>query len=281
MSDSRFRLAVCQIRTRMDKSETLRRAEEMIREASLGGASVVVLPEMFTSPCSHEYFHEYSEPLNGETVQALSRWASEYNVILIGGSIPETEDGRLYNSSYVFDRDGSTLSRHRKVHMFDIDLKDQFTFNESDSFSPGEDYCVFDTELGRFGVAICFDIRFPEFIRGLARRGAELILLPAQFTMPTGEKHWDLMTRARAVDNEVWFVGAEAARDPDGPFQCWGHSTIVSPYGEIIAQADETEQILYGDIDLSEVDRVRSQLPTFLKLRDDFYPVNDGYPIIS
>ena len=163
--------------------------------------------------------------------------------------------------------------------MFDIDLKDQFTFNESDSFTAGDDYCVFDTELGRFGVAICFDIRFPEYIRGLARRGAELILLPAQFTVPTGEKHWDLMTRARAVDNEVWFVGAEAARDPDGPFQCWGHSVIVSPYGEIIAQANEQEQILYGDIDLNQVERVRSQLPTFLKLRDDLYPVNDGYPM--
>ena len=87
------------------------------------------------------------------------------------------------------------------------------------------------------------------------------------------------MTRARAVDNEVWFVGAEAARDPDGPFQCWGHSVIVSPYGEIIAQADDQEQILYGDIDLNQVDRVRSQLPTFLKLRDDLYPVNDGYPM--
>ena len=279
MSDSKFRLAVCQLRTRREKSDTLIRAEEMIREAALNGASVVVLPEMFTSLCSHEYFGQYAEPGNGETFQSLSRWAAEYNVIVIGGSIPETEQGKLFNSSYVFDRNGDLLARHRKVHMFDIDLKDQFTFNESDSFTAGDDYCVFDTELGRFGVAICFDIRFPEYIRGLARRGAELILLPAQFTVPTGEKHWDLMTRARAVDNEVRVVGAEAARDPDGPFQCWGHSIIVSPYGEIIAQANEQEQILYGDIDLNQVERVRSQLPTFLKLRDDLYPVNDGYPM--
>lgn len=278
MSDSKFRLAVCQLRTRREKSDTLIRAEEMIREAALNGASVVILPEMFTSLYSHDYFHDYAEPGDGETVQSLSRWAAEYNVILIGGSIPETELGRMYNSCFVFDRNGELLARHRKVHMFDIDLNDQISFNESDSFTAGDDYCVFDTDLGRFGVAICFDIRFPEYIRGLARRGAELILLPAQFTVPTGEKHWDLMTRSRAVDNEVWFVGAEAARDPDGPFQCWGHSAIVSPYGEIIAQTDEQEQILYGDIDLNQVDRVRSQLPTFLKLRDDLYPVNDGYP---
>lgn len=168
MSDSKFRLAVCQIRTRADKNDTLSKAEEMVREAALHGASVVVLPEMFTSLCSHEYFHQYAEPGDGRTFQSLSRWAGEYNVILVGGSIPETENGKLYNSSFVFDRNGELLARHRKVHMFDIDLKDQFTFNESDTFTAGDDYCVFDTDLGRFGVAICFDIRFPEYIRGLA-----------------------------------------------------------------------------------------------------------------
>ena len=149
MSDSKFRLAVCQIRTRREKQDTLVRAEEMIREAALNGASVVVLPEMFTSLYSHDYFHDYAEPGDGETVQSLSRWAAEYNVILIGGSIPEAEHGRLYNSCFVFDRNGELLARHRKVHMFDIDLKDQFTFNESDSFTAGDDYCVFDTELGK------------------------------------------------------------------------------------------------------------------------------------
>ena len=125
MSDSKFRLAVCQIRTRADKNDTLSKAEEMVREAALHGASVVVLPEMFTSLCSHEYFHQYAEPGDGRTFQSLSRWAGEYNVILVGGSIPETENGKLYNSSFVFDRNGELLARHRKVHMFDIDLKDQ------------------------------------------------------------------------------------------------------------------------------------------------------------
>ena len=160
-----------------------------------------------------------------------------------------------------------------------MDLKDTFTFNESDSFTPGDDYCVISTDFGTIGIAICFDIRFPEYIRGLARRGAELIIIPAQFTVPTGEAHWELLSRARAIDNECWVVGAQAARDTGGIFECYGHSLIVSPYGDVISSADETEQIIYADIDLNEVDRVRSELPSFLKLKEDLYPVNDGYPM--
>lgn len=279
MSDSKFRLAVCQIKTKMDKTETLQKAESMVREAATEGASVVVFPELFSSICSHHYFFQMAETSDGETVHALSRWAQEYNVLLIGGSIPELVNDKLYNTCFVFDRDGSLLGQYSKTHLFEVDLKDTFTFNESDSFTPGEDYCVIDTDFGTIGIAICFDIRFPEFIRGLARRGAELIVIPAQFTVPTGEAHWELLSRTRAVDNECWVVGAQAARDVGGVFECYGHSLIVSPYGDVVASADETEQIIYADIDLNEVDCVRSQLPTFLKLKENLYPVNDGYPL--
>lgn len=278
MSDSKFRVAVCQIKTRPTKEESLIQAESMVREAATGGASIVIFPEMFSCIYRHEYFSKMAEPLEGETYQALSRWAREYDVLLVGGSFPEKGNGKLYNTCCIFDRDGSLLDVYRKAHLFDVDLKGSVSFKESDSFAPGNDYCVVDTDFGKIGIAICFDIRFPEYIRGLARRGAEVIVFPSQFSVPTGKAHWELMNRARAVDNECWIIGSQAACDPEESFRCWGHSMVVSPYGELVSEADETEQILFADIDLNEVDRVRSELPTFKKLREDLYPVNDGFP---
>lgn len=146
-------------------------------------------------------------------------------------------------------------------------------FKESNSFAPGEDITVFDTKFGRMGVEICFDIRFPELARAMAKRGAEVILCPAQFNMTTGPRHWELSVRARAMDNEVFFVGASAARYEGFDYECWGHSTVADPFGMVKASCDEKEQILYCDIDLNEVDSVRRQLPTFLHLREDIYNV--------
>ena len=139
--------------------------------------------------------------------------------------------------------------------------------------APGEDITVFDTRFGRMGVEICFDIRFPELTRAMAKRGAEVILCPAQFNMTTGPRHWELSVSARAMDNELFFVGASAARYNGFDYECWGHSTVADPFGMVRAACDETEQILYCNIDLNEVDYVREQLPTFLHLREDVYNV--------
>ena len=126
---------------------------------------------------------------------------------------------------------------------------------------------------GQDGVEICFDIRFPELTRAMAKRGAEVILCPAQFNMTTGPRHWELSVRARAMDNELFFVGASAARYEGFDYECWGHSTVADPFGMVTASCDEKEQILYCDVDLNEVDSVREQLPTFLHLREDVYNV--------
>ena len=145
------------------------------------------------------------------------------------------------------------------------------TFKESDSFASGSDICVFDTDVCRIGVAICYDLRFPELMRAMAKRGAELIVLPAKFTTPTGEAHWDLLTRTRALDNELFFAACCGARAPDG--QPYGHSMVIGPYGDIKASCGEEETVLFCDIDLSEVDAVRAQIPAFTGLRDDIYRV--------
>ncbi len=272
MNKGAFKTAVCQIRTELDQDLTMEKAGKMVRSAAENGAEVVCLPEMFNCPYSRAYFRKYASAGHEAHVSAMSSWAKDNHVILIGGSIPELEDGRLYNTCFVFDEEGKQIARHRKVHLFDVDLPGM-RFHESHTFAPGEDITVFETRFGIFGAAICFDVRFPEMFRAMAERGARMIFLPAQFNMKTGPAHWELTLRMRALDNEVFFAGASAARYEGFDYECWGHSLIADPYGRVVASCDETEQILYADIDLAAVYEVRGQLPTFTRLREDVYPV--------
>ena len=269
----KFKLAVVQIRTELDKALTMEKAERMIKEAAENGANVVVLPEMYNCPYSGEYFKPFANRENGESIEAMSRWSKENGIILVGGTIPEREGDKLYNTCFVFDKEGRIIAKHRKAHLFDVDIEGGVRFKESNSFAAGNEITVFDTEYGKMGVIVCFDIRFPELVRTMAKRGAELILCPAQFNMTTGPRHWELTIRARAMDNEIYFVGASAARFEGFAYECWGHSTVADPFGMVEASCDEKEQILYCDIDLNEVDSVRRQLPTFLNLREDLYTV--------
>lgn len=267
-----IRLAICQMRTELSQTESLEKARLMVEEAAAAGADFVVLPEMFNCPYSKEYFKKYAALGHRESVEAMSAWAKKLNIYLVGGSIPETADGKIYNTCFVFGRNGEQLARHRKLHLFDVDIPGM-RFRESSTFSPGDEITVFQTEYGLMGCAVCFDVRFPELFRAMAMRGARLIFLPAQFSTRTGPAHWEMTLRMRAVDNEVFFAAAAAARYPGFDYECWGHSMIVDPYARILAEADETEQIIYSDIDFKTVDEVRQQLPTFLKLRKDLYRV--------
>lgn len=266
------RLAVAQLRTELDYAQTMAKAEDFVRRAAEAGADFTVLPEMFNCPYSRRYFERFAELSARDAVGQMSHWARENGTCLIGGSVPEREGDKLYNTSFVFDRGGKLIARHRKAHLFDVDLPGM-RFHESDSFSPGNEITVFDTEFGRMGLAICFDVRFPELFRAMAVRGARMIFLPAQFNMTTGPAHWADTLKLRAVDNELFVVGASAARYVDFDYECWGHSAVYDPCGVELAAADETEQLLLADIDLSRVDEVRAQLPTFLKLRRELYAV--------
>lgn len=268
-----MKIAVCQIRTELDKAVTMEKAEKMVKEAADNGADIVVLPEMFNCPYDKKYFKPFAKAENGESTAAMSSWAKEKGIILVGGSIPEPAGEKLYNTCFVFDENGEIIAKHRKAHLFDVDIEGGIRFKESNNFAPGNEITVFDTKFGKMGVMVCFDIRFPELSRAMANRGAQVIFCPAQFNMTTGPKHWELSVRARAMDNELFFVGASAARYEGFNYECWGHSTVVSPFGMVLASCDEKEQILYCDIDLSEVESTRKQLPTFLHLREELYSV--------
>lgn len=266
-----FKIGLCQMMGSKDKEESRAKARAMASEAAKNGAQVVALPEMWNCPYANEYFRPYAEPEDGPSVEFLSNLARELDIYLIGGSISELSDNKVYNTSYSFDRSGNLIGKHRKVHLFDIAVKNGIRFMESETLSPGDKSTVIDTEYCKIGVAICYDVRFPELSRKMALEGAKLIVLPAAFNMTTGPAHWDLTMRARALDNQVYFAAVSPARDMKGVYRAYGSSCIATPWGEFLAKADEKETIVYGDIDLDYEDSIRQQLPLLKHRREEVY----------
>lgn len=266
-----FKIGLCQMLGSMDKEECKEKAETMVTEAAGGGAQVVALPEMWNCPYSNDYFRDYAETEDGPSVQFLSDLAKKNGIYLIGGSISELDGDRVYNTSFSFDRKGNIIGKHRKAHLFDIDVKGGIRFMESDTLSPGDKATVIETEYCKIGVAICYDVRFPELSRKMALEGAKLIVLPAAFNLTTGPAHWDLTMRARALDNQVYFAAVSPARDMNGVYQAYGSTCITTPWGEFLAKADEKETIVYGDIDLDYVESIRQQLPLLKHRREELY----------
>jgi predicted amidohydrolase len=190
--------------------------------------------------------------------------------------MPELDGDNVYNTSFVFDRSGREIARHRKVHLFDIDIKGRQRFMESETFAAGDSITVFDTEFGRMGLLICFDIRFPEICRLMALKGANVLFVPAAFGMITGPMHWELLFRLRAVDNQVFTVGASPARDEKGVYVAYGNSIAVDPWGKILCRAGAQEAMEVVQLDLSEIEKAREQLPLISAMRNDVYQTSEA-----
>jgi predicted amidohydrolase len=267
-----FGLAICQLNVTGDKKRNIQRAAEMVREAADRGARMVILPEMFNCPYQTKLFPAYAEEFkSGETIAMLRETAMEKQIYLVGGSIPEREGEAVYNSSFTFGPRGNLLGRYRKMHLFDVDLPGGPRVKESSTIGYGEKLAVFDTGMCRVGVVICFDVRFPELIRLLALDGVQLVVVPAAFNTTSGPAHWEMTMRARAVDNQVYLAAASPARDPEAGYVIYGHSMIVEPWGEIMAEAGEGEEIIIAEIDLERVEKVRRQIPLLNLRRHDLY----------
>ena len=266
-----FKLALCQLKGSYDKEESRQTVRRYVTEAASNGADVIALPEMWDCPYSNDYFREYAETADGETLKFMSDLAAELGVYLIGGSISEIDDDKVYNTAFCFDREGRMIGRHRKTHLFDIDVEGGIRFMESDTLTAGDSATVIDTEFGKIGVAICYDVRFPELFRRMTLDGARMVILPAAFNMTTGPAHWDITMRARALDNQIFFAANSPARDEEGIYVAYGNSCIVSPWGDFIAHADEKECILYADIDFDYEDSIRNQLPLLKHRRPELY----------
>ena len=266
-----LRIAGIQLAQRATKQETYAHIRELISTIPDGAADLWMLPEMWNGPYESKRFPTFAEPEGGPSWQFLSDLAKERGVYLCGGSIAEREGDRVYNTAYVFDPAGNVIAKHRKMHLFDIDVKGGQRFFESDTLSPGNAVTVFSTPFGTIGLCICYDFRFPELSRLMVDSGAKVILVPAAFNMTTGPAHWELLFRSRAVDNQVYTVGVAPARDPNASYQSWGHSIVCSPWGEVMTQADETETVLITELDLDRLERIRRELPLLKQRRTDVY----------
>ena len=275
---TKLKLALCQMMVGADKKENIEKASLMVQDAQKRGAELVVLPEMFNCPYQTEMFPKYAEEEGGTSYQALSRMARENNVYLVGGSCPELDSGKVYNTSYVFSPSGELLAKHRKIHLFDIDIKGGQSFKESETLSAGDTPTVFDTPWGKIGLLICFDLRFPELSRLYAYAGAELIIVPGAFNMTTGPLHWELLFRSRALDNQLYTVGVAPARDESTSYISYAHSIVADPWGKIIHDSGTEENISLVELDLSLNKKVRAELPLLKSLRQDVYMLTQAPP---
>ena len=272
-----MKVAAIQMPTVKDKMQNIRTAGTYMKKIKAEQPDFVILPEMFCCPYQTENFPIYAEKEGGPSWQAMSDYAGKYHIYLIAGSMPEVDEaGNVYNTSYIFDRDGKQIGKHRKAHLFDINVKNGQYFKESDTLTSGDHATVFDTEFGKMGVMICYDIRFPEFARTMALDGARMIFVPAAFNMTTGPAHWELTFRARALDNQIYMLGCAPARDTQAGYISWGHSIVTDPWGKVMKQLDEKEGILIEEIDLDREDQIREQLPLLKHRKSEMYHLQEN-----
>lgn len=274
--DKIIRAAICQMQVGYDRQANLDRAARMIAAAA-GKTDLLVLPEIFNAPYQTDLLAEYAEPIPGPTTAVLSELAAKYELLLVGGSIPECgERGHIYNTSCVFAPDGKMLGYHRKLHLFDIDIPGSIVFKESDVFTPGNELQTFKYDDIAFTVIICYDIRFPELTRQAALDGADIIIVPAAFNLTTGPAHWEILMRTRALDNQVFLLAASPARNPGATYQAWGHSMVVDPWGTVLAEGGTGEETIYAELDLEKLRQVRQELPLLRHRRPQLYDKISG-----
>ena len=250
--------------------------EEAAAKAAGQKTQFLLLPEMFCCPYDTASFPEYAEEEGGPVYTLCSETARKYGIYLSAGTIPERDSrGRIYNTAYVFNPKGQQIAKHRKMHLFDIQIQGGQHFRESDVLSAGDSVTVFDTIFGTFGLAVCFDIRFPELFRLMALKGARIILVPAAFNMTTGPGHWELLFRSQALNNQLFTIGTAPARNPSASYVSWGHSIVAGPWGNVINQMDAEEDFRITEIDLEEIRRAREQIPALSGRRTDVYNLTE------
>ena len=274
MGQNSFRAALIQMNSGTDEQQNMRRAEALLEQAVLSGASLVVFPE--TVDYIGEGMKEHAAEVPGAWDKFFSVKAGEYGIYIHGGSITQKNDsGNPYNTSLMFGPDGSCIGDYRKLHMFDVEVADGPSYRESDEMTAGNEIVMVDTPLARFGLSVCYDLRFPEMYRIMAKNGASVLIVAANFTKVTGEKHWEPLLRARAIENTC-YVLACCQCGKKTAFMAHGHSMIVSPMGELLVEAGDDESLIFADVDLDELVRARRQIPSLDNVREDVYQLTSG-----
>jgi predicted amidohydrolase len=267
-----MRVGLCQLRAGVDVQDNLAQALTLLDEAANGGANLAALPEFFSYLGPSRQRPHIAEPVPGPTSDRLAEVARQRQMWVLAGGMLEAAGGKVFDSAVLLDPAGEIVARYRKIHLFDVDLPGQAPIRESDTITPGSDLVTHD--LGgwcRVGLSICYDLRFPELYLELTARGADVLLVPAQFQEETGRDHWHALLRARAIENQCFVVAPAqwgSFGSPDRPRRSYGHSLVVDPWGRVVTEAPgEGTGVWFADLDLGEVRRVRRALPTLTHRR--------------
>jgi predicted amidohydrolase len=256
-----LRVAAVQLNSRNDKAANLATAERLVGAAAADGAELVALPEKWNLLAAGEELLAGAETLDGPSLTAARGWARALSIHLLAGSICESGGDRAWNTSVLIGPDGEDLATYRKIHMFDVDAGG-VSYRESEHEQPGSELVT--APLGELiaGLSVCYDLRFPELFRILALRGARLLTVPSAFTRATGRDHWEVLLRARAIENQAFVLAPNQIGGAPPHFDSYGHSAIVDPWGAVLAMAPDEECFVAADLDLAAQERVRESLPS-------------------
>lgn len=271
-----MRAAVVQINSTADLARNLERASRQVELAAEAGAELVVLPEKWPMLAAGEDLAAGAQPIDGEAVTAARGWAREHGIALVAGSFTEAHPGELpSNTSLLISPAGEVSADYRKIHMFDVDVGG-VAYRESSYEQAGHRLVTADLGQARIGMAICYDLRFPELFRALLDLGANVFTLPSAFTVPTGRAHWDVLVRARAIENQSFVLAAGQVGKAEPEYDSWGHSMIVGPWGEVLAEVESGEGFAVADLDFDRLREVRGSLPSVAHRRPHLYPGGDA-----
>ncbi|GAB2595945.1 carbon-nitrogen hydrolase [Paractinoplanes abujensis] len=264
-----MRVAVCQVNSQADRDHNLKVARGLLDRAASAGAELAVLPEYVDYLGAGDTLPE-PEGVDGEFAQFFSTAARELGIWVHAGSFHESgpDERRTYNTSLVFDPRGELVTSYRKIHLYDVEIAGRVSYQESRSVAPGDETVVAEIAGVRTGLSICYDLRFPELYRRLAVEGqARILIVPAAFMVHTGRDHWEVLLRARAIENQCYVVAAGQIGDHNPSRTCFGRSMIIDPWGTVLAQAPDTVGIAIADLDLARLDQIRTELPSLANRR--------------
>jgi predicted amidohydrolase len=270
---STLRVACVQLNAKAPKPDLIERAEQLVARAASTGADLVLLPEKWTGIGPPDLIRSVAESLDdGEATQAMSGWARTHGITLVGGSIVEWREDRekLSNTCVVFDPEGEIAAVYRKIHMFDVEVGGH-VYRESETEEPGERPAATEMEGWKVGLTVCYDLRFPELYRLLALEGCEAITVPAAFTLYTGKDHWELLLRARAVENQCYVIAANQWGSFADGKAAYGRSSIVDPWGVVLAQAPDEDAVISAELDRTRLEEVRRSLPSLANRQSAAY----------
>jgi predicted amidohydrolase len=265
-----LRAAAVQLNSTGEKDRNLATAERLVRAAAGDGAELVALPEKWNLLAGGEELLAGAEPLDGPSLSAARGWARELGIHLLAGSIAERGDGKAWNTSVLIGPDGEDLASYRKLHLFDVDAGG-VAYRESEHEQAGAELVTAPVGDLTLGMTVCYDLRFPELFRILTLRGARLVTVPSAFTLATGKDHWEVLLRARAIEDQVFVLAPNQVGRAAPHFESFGHSAIVDPWGTVLAVAPDEECFVAADLDLAAQDRIRAELPSLANRRPEAY----------